>query len=214
MSRLRLSTFATAAAVVGSLLVAAPAAHADDPDTTPPTVTILSPVEGQQVEIGLEPLPTVQYTCDDDVEVANCEATIGSPGSQSPITVGNGTPLDILSPGQRILTVRSTDTSGNTAVSSVQFEMVGGQQPDEIGPSIDIRVPVDGAQVKKGAVLHADYVCSDAFSGLASCEGPVPSGSRVDTSSLGVKDFTVVARERLAMNPPRPFSTKSSQRPR
>ena len=34
---------------------------------TPPTVTILSPMEGQQVEIGGEPPPTVQYTCDDDV---------------------------------------------------------------------------------------------------------------------------------------------------
>ncbi len=163
----------------------------------PPVVTIISPFENQQVEIAVEPLPTVQYTCEDDVAVDTCDASIGSVGGPNPpITVGNGMPLDILAPGQYVLSVRSTDTSGNANASSVIFEMVGGQQADETAPTIDILVPVDGAQVKKGAVLHANYSCHDLLSGLDSCEGPMPSGNRVDTSTVGVKDFTVVARDK------------------
>ena len=191
MSRLRLSAIATAAAVIGSLLVAAPAAQADVPDMTPPTVRISSPIEGQPVEIGGEPLPTVQYTCDDDVEVATCEATVSSAdGMFGPIPARNETPLSYGAPGRYVLTVTSSDTSGNAADSSVTFE-VG---PDKTAPSIEIAAPVDGAQVKKGAVVDATYSCTDFH--LESCEGPVASGEQVDTSSLGVKDFAVVARDK------------------
>ena len=157
MLRKRLYAIVTASAVVGAMVAGAPAAHADEPDTTPPTITIISPVENQQVQIGVDPLPTVQYACDDDVAVDTCDASIGTVGSPAePTTVGNGMPLDLLTPGHFVLTVRSTDTSGNQAQSTAQFEMVGGQQLDETPPSIDIVVPVDGAQVKKGTVLRAN----------------------------------------------------------
>ncbi|MEZ5159226.1 MAG: hypothetical protein R2687_10380, partial [Candidatus Nanopelagicales bacterium] len=100
---------------------------------------ISSPIEGQPVEIGGEPLPTVQYTCDDDVEVATCEATVSSAdGMFGPIPARNETPLSYGAPGRYVLTVTSSDTSGNAADSSVTFE-VG---PDKTAPSIEIAAPV------------------------------------------------------------------------
>lgn len=197
MLRSRLTGLATAAAVIGGMLIGAPVVHAEGPDTTPPTVTIISPVENQQVPIGVQPLPTVQYTCDDDVAVQTCDASIGRVNGSNPwITVGNTMPLDLVLPGQYILRVTSTDTAGNPAESSVQFEMVGEGPRDETAPSIQITAPVDGAPVTKGANLTATYLCQDSGSGIESCDGPVASGAAVDTSTLGRKDFTVVARDK------------------
>jgi hypothetical protein len=45
--------------------------------------------------------------------------------------------------------------------------------------------------------VRADYACSDeeGGSGLASCSGPVADGALVDTASLGLHEFTVVAAD-------------------
>ena len=196
MLRSRLVGIATAVGIVGAMVMGTPAAQADEPDTTPPTIAIISPVESQQVPIGVEPLPTVQYTCDDDVAVDTCAASFGLVnGENPPLTVGNGMPLDLLNPGLYFLRVTSTDTNGNPTESSVQFEMVGDEPRDDTAPTIQIQAPVEGAQVKKGATLTASFVCQDSGSGIQSCDGPVASGEAVDTSTLGIKDFTVVARD-------------------
>ena len=192
-----LTGIATATAVIGAMMIGTTAAQAEETDTTPPTVSIVSPVENQQVLIGVQTLPTVQYACNDDVSVATCDASIGPVNGQNPpLTVGNGMPLDLLNPGLYVLRVTSTDTAGNPAESSVQFEMVGDGPRDETAPSIQISAPVDGAQVKKGASLTATYLCQDAESGIESCNGTVASGESVDTSTLGLKHFTVVARDK------------------
>ena len=43
--------------------------------------------------------------------------------------------------------------------------------------------------------MLATYACADAASGVASCAGPVPSGSRLDTSTRGTFVFAVTARD-------------------
>jgi len=179
------------------MVVGVPAAHADDLDTTPPTATIIAPVENQQVPLGAEPAPTVQFECTDDIEVATCDAVVGRVDAQAPpLTAGNGMPLDVTWPGQYYLRVTSTDTAGNPAESVVHFEIVGDPPQDNTAPSIQIAAPVDAAQVKKGASLIASYLCEDSESGIESCDGTVESGQAVDTSTLGFKEFTVVARDK------------------
>ena len=65
---------------------------------------------------------------------------------------------------------------------------------DTTPPTVALRSPVDGAQVKQGAALVVDFSCSDTGgSGLASCVGSLPDGALLDTSELGEVSVTVTA---------------------
>jgi streptogramin lyase len=67
---------------------------------------------------------------------------------------------------------------------------------DSTPPTVDLVSPADGISFLVGETVTADYACADAGgSGLASCDGPVPSGSPIDTSSAGPHDFTVAATD-------------------
>ena len=67
---------------------------------------------------------------------------------------------------------------------------------DETPPTIDLRVPADGASVARGAEVVVDFDCADeGGSGLASCEGSVADGAALDTSMLGDRAVTVTARD-------------------
>src|SRR5215211_3350792 len=68
--------------------------------------------------------------------------------------------------------------------------------PDTTDPTIDLRSPVDGAQVRQGASLIVDFSCSDeGSSGVASCVGTTADGEALDTSELGDVSVTVTARD-------------------
>ena len=68
---------------------------------------------------------------------------------------------------------------------------------DTTPPTITIRVPnavTDRQDVfTLGQSVAADYACADAGSGVRHCEGPVPSGQPIDTTSVGTKEFRVFA---------------------
>jgi len=68
---------------------------------------------------------------------------------------------------------------------------------DGTPPAIDLRTPAEGAQFDYGAAVKADYSCADedGGSGVASCDGDVPSGTALDTKSPGSHTFTVTARD-------------------
>ena len=70
-------------------------------------------------------------------------------------------------------------------------------EQDSTAPTITITTPAEGATYLLGQVVIADYACQDEAggSGLASCEGDVPNGSPIDTSSVGSKSFTVNAAD-------------------
>jgi len=67
---------------------------------------------------------------------------------------------------------------------------------DATPPSITISAPTDTTYALNQGVL-ADYSCSDESggSGLATCAGPVASGSPIDTATVGLKTFTVTAAD-------------------
>jgi hypothetical protein len=67
---------------------------------------------------------------------------------------------------------------------------------DKIGPVITITTPASGAVYSLGQVVTASYSCSDP-SGVATCAGPVASGSPISTSPIGPNTFTVVATDAL-----------------
>lgn len=63
-------------------------------------------------------------------------------------------------------------------------------------PTVTITSPSDGTRYALGETVLADYSCT-ADAGLASCVGPVPSGSAIDTSTVGTHTFTVTATDDL-----------------
>jgi hypothetical protein len=63
-------------------------------------------------------------------------------------------------------------------------------------PAITIDTPGDGAVFTLNQNAVASYACSDP-DGVFSCDGPVPNGGALDTSTLGAHAFTVTAQDAL-----------------
>jgi len=85
--------------------------------------------------------------------------------------------------------LRATDVAGNTSSASRSWTV------DTVAPAITITTPANGAVYLLGAAVAASYACTDALSGIASCVGTVPNGSSFNTSSVGLKTFTVNAAD-------------------
>ncbi|MHB8220912.1 MAG: hypothetical protein ACYDHU_11435 [Acidimicrobiales bacterium] len=67
---------------------------------------------------------------------------------------------------------------------------------DTIPPVVTVTTPTEGAVYGKGQVVDASYGCTDVASyGVATCAGPVPSGSPIDTATTGEHTFTVTATD-------------------
>jgi len=74
---------------------------------------------------------------------------------------------------------------------------------DASEPVVVVRAPAAAAaraalapgEVLQGSALVADFECSDAVSGVASCVGSTPDGERLPTGSLGTREFTVTATD-------------------
>ncbi len=68
---------------------------------------------------------------------------------------------------------------------------------DDEAPAIEVTAPLDGASYALGARVRAQYRCVDepGGSGVATCEGDVLPGARLDTSTTGSHRFTVTARD-------------------
>jgi arylsulfatase A-like enzyme len=90
----------------------------------------------------------------------------------------------------RLTALRTCSGTGTTTASCRAAE---GFPDDTTDPQITITTPPQGATYTLGQSVAARYECTDADSGVASCEGPVADGANIDTSSAGTKTFTVVA---------------------
>jgi hypothetical protein len=83
-----------------------------------------------------------------------------------------------------------TDAAGNTS-AEVAFAF----RYDATPPVIALATPAAGADYFLDQQVAAAYHCTDATAGVASCEGPVPSGSGVHTGSFGSHPFVVNAAD-------------------
>ena len=91
-----------------------------------------------------------------------------------------------------------TLNGGSTATVSVEVTCLP-DSADQTDPEIEIRDPYEAGRYSIEAdpkpELHADYDCTDADSGIASCVGTVADGALFDRSSPGTKTFTVTATD-------------------
>jgi hypothetical protein len=132
--------------------------------------------------------PTVSLVADDNFAgggsgIASTEYNLDGAGWQT-----YSGPFQVTGDGSHTLDYRSTDKAGNVeATQTVTFNV------DATAPSITIGSPTHGASYLIGSNVAASYSCSDALSGLASCAGPVASGSNIDTVAVGFHTFTVTA---------------------
>ncbi len=69
---------------------------------------------------------------------------------------------------------------------------------DHTPPQANLVTPSEGASYYPGQNVPADYSCQDEAggSGISRCEGTVPDGQPIDTSSVGTFSFTVTAVDR------------------
>ncbi len=99
-------------------------------DSTPPTVTITSPTDGQPLVKGGS--VAAAFSCADSggSGLASCTGT-----------VANGSPLDTATVGQKTLTVTATDNAGNTTTVtrsySVTYQFTGFVQPVDNQPTVN-----------------------------------------------------------------------------
>jgi hypothetical protein len=119
---------------------------------------------------------TVAFTCTDaDSGVASCPSSTVLPDDGADQTV-TGTAFDGV---------------GNQASTTV-----GPIDIDQAPPIVTVSVPADGTSYVVGQTVAAAYSCFDALSGVDTCDGLVPVGEAVDTSSPGPATFVATAEDR------------------
>ena len=93
-------------------------------------------------------------------------------------------------------TVTLSASTGSPAVTRSNTATI--QVVDRLAPAIRISIPAEGAKVRLGKRVAADYACTDETNGtgVARCAGPVAPGARISTRSLGRKTFTVSAADK------------------
>jgi hypothetical protein len=85
--------------------------------------------------------------------------------------------------------------AGVVNVQSHTWDFIpAGTASDTQPPVITINIPEHGAKFLLNQIVAANYTCEDP-SGVAQCAGPVPSGSPIDTTSVGSKSFIVAATD-------------------
>ena len=78
---------------------------------------------------------------------------------------------------------------------------IGENKIDKKAPTITITTPSASAAYLLNQSVASNYTCTDGGSGVASCAGPVASGSNIDTASSGGKTFTVNASDQVGNTP-------------
>jgi hypothetical protein len=116
----------------------------------------------------------VSFVCNDTVGVTSCAAdqTVSMEGV-TPTVVGT-----------------VVNTRGATVTTSF-----GPVKIDRTAPALAMTTPTSGSTFTLGASGLASYLCTDAGSDVASCNGTVANGSPIDTSTIGPKTFSISATD-------------------
>ena len=85
------------------------------------------------------------------------------------------------------------DVAGNCSTAGP----VSGNKVDKKAPSITITSPQNNAVYVLNQAAAASYDCSDGGSGVATCNGPVPSGGNIATAVVGPKTFPVTSADQV-----------------
>jgi hypothetical protein len=140
-------------------------------DNTPPEVIITNIVEGKFYRTTDLP-EMIVYDCkDNDVENPIVEAS-----------------MLIKTEGRHSLTVTATDTAGNIRSKTVSYIV------DNTAPVVESQNR--GAVYLVNEVVKSDWKVTDNLSGISSTKGSIEKGQNIDTSSVGIKNYTVAATDR------------------
>jgi hypothetical protein len=153
-----------------------------------PAISISAPTDGGHYALSSAVLAS--YTCTDLIG-AGINSCIGDRPS--------GMPIDTSSPGLHTFKVAALDNSSNLSMRTVTYTVVA-------PPSVVVRSPVDGASYLLGSTVAADYSCPSNDGTVLTCAGNRPTGSPVDTASVGPKTFTVLATDALGQTTSRTSS--------
>jgi uncharacterized repeat protein (TIGR03803 family) len=137
-------------------------------DAVGPAISIVSPVSG--AFFGKGTIATASYSCVDPSSVATCAGPVPDGGY-----------LDTAALGPHTFTVTSTDRFGNASMRSVDYTVI------EL-PRIVVDSPSEPIY-ELGSVVLAQYSCVNADT----CIGDVANGTALDTSTPGIKSFTINA---------------------
>jgi hypothetical protein len=153
------------------------------PDTTGPTISIVSPQDGASFQLGAT--VDASYSCADEAGGSGL-ATCSGP-------VASGSPIDTSTAGAKSFAVTATDLAGNTATKSVHYTVSAPAAPGP--PTVSIKTPAASATYTLGQLVRAAYTCKDGAGGpgIKTCTGTVAKGRPIDTSSPGPFTFKVRA---------------------
>jgi Tol biopolymer transport system component len=91
--------------------------------------------------------------------------------------------------------IMNTDGSGQHYIATGARPSWGSVWSDTTPPVITISTPMEGAIYTLGQTVPASWSVTDDKSGIASSSGSVPSGSAIETATVGSKTFTVTATD-------------------
>jgi autotransporter-associated beta strand protein len=163
----------TTSNVIGSSAASTPST-AVSPESGPPAAHIASPADGAKVNVDQAVAPS--FTC--------TEAS-GGPGIAS---CAGGAQLDTSHAGTFAYTVTATSKDGQTATTSIHYTVLG-------QPTITVNRPTTGGRYTADQHIAVGYACTDDPNGpgISSCTGTAPSGSALNTKTIGRHTFTVTA---------------------
>jgi hypothetical protein len=174
---------AVATAVLGLQFTSAPitvtVSNGPPPDTTPPSVSLMSPANGATVSATL----AVSASASDNVGVAGVQfkldgANLGAEDTAAPYSVSWNTTG--AANGSHTLTAVARDAAGNrTTSAAVTVTVSNGPPPDTTPPSVSITSPANGATVSATVAVSA---------GASDNVGVAGVQFKLDGANLGAED--------------------------
>jgi hypothetical protein len=163
-----------------------------DPDTIAPTTSATE--TGTKNGAGWHDSDfTVNFSASDNAcgsGVKNITLSASGAITLAPTTSsGDTASLFVGTEGVTTISYFATDNAGNVEATNTLTVRL-----DKTPPTITITTPT-ATTYSLNQPVAANYGCADSVSGVATCSGPVASGSNIDTASLGTKTFTVTSTD-------------------
>jgi hypothetical protein len=149
-------------------------------DVAPPKIDLRTPANDASYDLNSN--VTVDYSCSD-------------PGGSGVIfcsgDLPSGAPLDTSWAGLHRFSVTAADKVGHLTETHVTYTVV-----DRSPPRVIIQSPLENHSYSLGSAWSTNYYCwSPGNVHIVSCDGPVPSGDPLDTTSLGPHTFAVTGTD-------------------